>query len=230
MKLPLPLISGRLVRRYQRFFAEVELDDGRTITAHTPNTGRMMQCAIPGYPVLVSAAANRSRKLPWTLELIKVNGFWVDTNTQRSNRVVEEGLRNDLIAGLTGYKVQPEYAFGASRLDFMLEKGGKRVLLEVKNVTLCINETTACFPDAVTIRGQKHLRELYQARLEGYRTAVLFLVQRGEANTFSPADHIDPDYGRWLRKANEAGVEIFAYRTLITECETRIDQPLPVLL
>lgn len=230
MRLPAPLFPGVLRRRYQRFLAEVELDDGRLVTAHTPNTGSMLQCAVPGHRVLVSAAANPLRKLPFTLELIAVNGHWVDTHTHRTNRVVEEGLRNGTIAELAGYNVIPEYRYGASRIDFLLERAAERTLVEVKNVTLCCAPTIACFPDAVTTRGQKHLRELASARQQGLRAVIFFLVQRGEAESFAPADAIDPVYGRLLREVVAAGVEVLAYRTRVMPEENCIATRIPVEL
>ena len=230
MKLPQPLLEGCLLRRYQRFLTDVELADGCVVTAHTPNTGSMKQCAVPGHRVLLSSSDNPKRKLPYTLELIEVNGHWVDTHTHRTNRVVEEGLRQGAIAPLAGYQVRAEYPFGASRLDFMLENEREKVLVEVKNVTLCCEPTVACFPDAVTTRGQKHLRELMAARQQGYRTVIFFLVQRGEAEAFTPVDAIDPDYGRLLRQAAACGVEVMAYRSLVTPTENRVGPPLSVLL
>jgi sugar fermentation stimulation protein A len=230
MQLPGPLLSGKLVRRYKRFFAEVELDDGTIVTAHTPNTGSMKQCAVPGYPVLISRADDPKRKLKYTLELIRVNKRWVDTHTQRTNRIVEEALRSDWIDGLKGYQVTPEYRFGESRIDFYLEKGVERILLEVKNVTLCCNETLACFPDAVTTRGQKHLRELLAAKEQGFRAIIFFLVQRSEAEAFSPADDIDPQYGRLLREVTAQGVEAVAYKTEVTTKTTRVAQQIKVVL
>jgi sugar fermentation stimulation protein A len=230
MKLPTPLIEGRLLRRYLRFFADVELADGRVVTAHTANTGSMRDCAIPGYPVLLSLAAGAKRKLLYNLELIRVNGHWVDIHTQRSNRVVEEALRGGWIADFAGFSVRPEYRFGDSRLDFFLQRGEERVLLEVKNVTLTEGKGIACFPDAVTLRGQKHLRELLQAVKEGYRGVIFFLVQRGEAVGFCPADNIDPEYGRLLRQAVAGGVEAMAWRSVVSPEENRVGERLPILL
>lgn len=230
MLLPHPLLAGRLLRRYQRFFADVELSDGRIITAHTPNTGSMKQCAVPGHRVLLSTSANPARKLPFTWELVEVNGHWVDVNTQRANRVVEEALRSGVLPELAGGVVRPEYAWGASRFDFLVERGEERTLLEVKNVTLCCGDRVACFPDAVTERGQKHLRELLRAKGEGWRAVIFFLVQRGEAESFTPADAIDPEYGRLLREAVAGGVEALAYRTLVTTATVTIDRALPVML
>jgi sugar fermentation stimulation protein A len=230
MQLPQPLLEGRLLRRYQRFFAEVELLDGRRVTAHTPNTGSMQQCAVAGHRVLLSTSANPARKLPYTWELVEVDGHWADVNTQRANRVVEEALRAGTLPDFAGGTVRPEFPWGISRFDFLLERPGERALLEVKNVTLCCAERMACFPDAVTERGQKHLRELLRARQEGWRAAVFFLVQRGEAQAFTPADAIDPEYGRLLRAAVAGGVEALAYRTLITPEMVTIDRALPVVL
>jgi sugar fermentation stimulation protein A len=230
MHLPSPLKSGILLRRYKRFLADIQLDSGEEITAHTPNTGSMMQCAVPGYRVLVSTSDNPNRKYQYTLELIEVNRSWVDTNTLRANRVVEEGLRQGGISDLQGYNVQPEYRFGESRIDFFLEKGESKVLIEVKNVTLCCDTKKACFPDAVTIRGQKHLRELIAAVAQGYRGIILFLVQRGEARSFSPADEIDSEYGRLLREAVAYGVEPLAIQTAVTPETVSLARELPVVL
>ena len=230
MKLPTPLYPGRLLRRYQRFFADIELDDGRIVTAHTPNTGSMLQCAIPGHRVLISAAANPLRKLPWTLELIEVNGSWVDTHTHRTNRVVEEGLRSGAIAEFVGYDVRAEVPYHDSRIDFLLQRGGEQVFVEVKNVTLCLPPEVASFPDAVTARGQKHLRELARARAEGYRAVIFFLVQRAEATAFTPADAIDPLYGQLLREVTAAGVEVLAYRSVVTKEMTSVGVRIPVCL
>jgi sugar fermentation stimulation protein A len=229
MQLPAPLIEGRLLKRYKRFFADIELADGTVVTAHTPNTGSMSQCAVPGYRVLISANDDPKRKLKYTLELIRVNDHWVDTHTQRTNRVVEEALRNEKIAEFSGYRVRREFRYGASRIDFFLEKAEARVLLEVKNVTLCEN-SVARFPDAVTTRGQKHLLELKEAAHQGYSGVIFFLVQRAEATSFSPADEIDPEYGRLLREVVAAGVTPLAYKTLVSPQENRVGSRIPVVL
>ncbi len=229
MRLPGPLIEGRLLKRYKRFFADIELVDGAIVTAHTPNTGSMLQCAVPGYPVLISGNDDPKRKLKYTLELIRVNNHWVDTHTQRTNRIVEEALRSNQIAEYTGYQIQREFRFGASRIDFFLEKAEEKVLLEVKNVTMC-NDLIAKFPDAVTLRGQKHLLELKDAVEQGYTGVIFFLVQRAEATSFSPADEIDPEYGRLLREVVAAGVVPLAYKTIVCPQENRIGVRIPVVL
>jgi sugar fermentation stimulation protein A len=230
MDLPQPLFEGCLLRRYKRFLADVELLDGRVVTAHTPNTGSMRQCAEPGLKVLLSRSDNPKRKLAWSWELVEVNDCWVDINTQRANRVVEEALRSGGLAGFEGYSVRSEFPFASSRIDFMLEGFGEKVLLEVKNVTLCCAPDVACFPDAVTLRGQKHLRELARAVGQGWRGLIFFLVQRSEAHSFTPADAIDPAYGRLLREVAAAGVEVMAYRTAVSPAATTVAQALPLEL
>jgi sugar fermentation stimulation protein A len=230
MVLPQPLVAGRLVRRYKRFLADIELEDGSLVTAHTPNTGSMQQCAVPGQQVLLSKSDNPKRKLAWSWELVRVNEHWVDINTHRANRVVEEALRNNVLRCFQNYSVRPEFPFAESRIDFMLEGANEKVLLEVKNVTLCCQPGVACFPDAVTKRGQKHLRDLMLAKEQGWRAVIFFLVQRGDAQTFSPADEIDAEYGRLLREAVSYGVEALAYRTLVSPESSKVDQPIPIRL
>jgi sugar fermentation stimulation protein A len=230
MKLPQPLIEGRLVRRYKRFLADVELQDGTLVTAHTPNTGSMKQCAQPGQTVLLSQSNNPQRKLAWSWELVQVNDHWVDINTHRANRVVEEALLTGAVSDFRNYTVRPEFPFANSRIDFMLEGRGERVLLEVKNVTLCCEPGLACFPDAVTVRGQKHLRDLMEAKQAGWRAVIFFLVQRGEAEAFTPAIEIDAEYARLLGEAVASGVEALAYRTIVSPQETHIDMQISVQL
>ena len=166
----------------------------------------------------------------WSWELVEVDGHWVDINTHRANRVVEEALSNDVIPELAGYEVNPEFTFADSRIDFMLQGETEKVLLEVKNVTLCCEPEIACFPDAVTTRGQKHLRDLMLAVEQGWRAVIFFLVQRGEAKAFQPADSIDPKYGMLLREASAAGVKVLAYRTSVSQEENRVDKQLYILL
>ena len=230
MVLPQPLVAGRLVRRYKRFLADIELEDGSLVTAHTPNTGSMQQCAVPGQQVLLSKSDNPKRKLAWSWELVRVNEHWVDINTHRANRVVEEALRNNVLRCFQNYSVRPEFPFAESRIDFMLEGENDKVLLEVKNVTLCCQPGVACFPDAVTKRGQKHLRDLMLAKEQGWRAVIFFLVQRSDAQTFSPADEIDAEYGRLLREAVSCGVEALAYRTRVSPESSKVDRQIPIRL
>ncbi|MDY0189713.1 MAG: DNA/RNA nuclease SfsA [Desulfuromonas sp.] len=233
MKLP-ELTAGRLLRRYKRFLADIELEDGRQITVHTPNTGSMTQCAVAGSKVLFSQSSNEKRKYPCTLELIEVAGSWVDINTQRSNKVVGEALISGAIEGLAGYQVLSEKKLVASRIDFLLEpeedSQQQRVWLEVKNVTLMGSSVCACFPDAVTERGRRHLQELILARQQGDRAVIFFLIQRAEAKLFSPAVDIDPAYAQQLRDALVAGVEVYAGQSATTPDSTQIVRRLPVVV
>jgi sugar fermentation stimulation protein A len=231
MKLATPLLSGRLLRRYQRFLADVELDDGTLVTAHTPNTGSMKGCAVPGSRVLLSRSGNPGRKYPYSWELVHADGLWVGINTMLPNRLVHEGILNGTISELAGYStIRPEVPYGTgSRIDLLLSGERGKCYVEVKNVTL-VEGGRALFPDAVSARGQKHLHELMEVVRRGERGVNLFVVQRGDGESLSPADSIDPAYGRVLREAAQAGVELLAYRALVSEEEIILRQRLPVLL
>ncbi len=210
------LIQGILIKRYKRFLADISLADGKKITAHCPNSGRMTGCADPGSVVFVSPASNPKRKLQYTWELTKLaKNNWIGVNTMRTNRIVEEALRNQKILELdSGLSLQREVNYGKnSRIDFLLtESNATKIYLEVKNVSL-VENGTALFPDAVTKRGQKHLKELIGVVESGNRGVMFYLVNRQDAAVFQPADHIDPNYARLLRQAKKSGVEIFVYQT-----------------
>ena len=230
MRLP-PLIAGTLIRRYKRFLADVLLEDGDVITAHCPNTGSMQGCATPGSRVFLSRSSNPGRKYPFGWELVEADGFWVGINTGLPNRLAREAIENGTVAELQGYEtIRPEVPYGeSSRIDLLLEGSTGRCFVEVKNVTL-VDDGKALFPDAVTTRGQKHLQELMRVVREGDRGVIFFNVQRGDGNSVSPADMIDPEYGRLLRLALENGVEALAYRALVTPEEIRLTERLPVIL
>lgn len=228
MKLP-PLVEGRLIRRYKRFLADVELSGGRVVTAHCPNSGSMKGCAHPGGRVWLSHSNNPSRKLAYTWELAEVGGFMIGLNTGLPNKLVHEAIENGTIDELQGYSsIRPEVPYGErSRIDLLLEGPAGRCYVEVKNVTL-VDDGRALFPDAVTTRGQKHLYELMRVVREGDRGVIFFTVQRGDGNSVSPADAIDPEYGRLLRLAVANGVEALAYRADISVEEIRLTEHLPV--
>ncbi|MHC4470703.1 MAG: DNA/RNA nuclease SfsA [Planctomycetota bacterium] len=213
MRLPEPLLPGRLLRRYQRFLADVRLDDGSEVTAHCPNPGSMLGCLRVGGRVLLSRSANPKRKLACTWELARVGRIWVGVNTLRTNRIVEEALRRGRVAELRGYEsIRAEAPLGERRrIDFLLKSAGKRCYVEVKNVTL-VEGRTALFPDSVTTRGRAHLEELATAVLSGHRSIMLYLVNRPDAEAAAPAREIDPDYAETLADAVERGVETLAYR------------------
>jgi sugar fermentation stimulation protein A len=230
LKLPL-LIPGTLVKRYKRFLADIALEDGSTVTVHCPNSGSMKGCAIPGSRVYISRSGNAGRKYPFTWELVETDGVWAGINTALPNRLVHEAISNGIAAELQGYTtIRPEVPYGEhSRIDLMLESHNRRCFVEVKNVTL-VEKGLALFPDAVTIRGQKHLQELMRVVREGDRGVIFFTVQRGDGVSVSPADMIDPEYGRLLRMALQNGVEALAYRALVSPTEIILTKPLPVFV
>ncbi len=225
-----PLLAGRLVRRYKRFLADVELADGGTVTAHCPNSGSMLACAQPGRPVYLSRHDDPRRKLKYTWQLIDMPTSLVGVNTQVPNRLVQLGVGGGRVPELSGYgHLKREVKTGRhTRLDMVLEQAGRRTcFVEVKNCTL-VTDGEACFPDAVTSRGLKHLQELQRLTAEGFRAVIFFLVQRMDARIFHPADHIDAAYGRELRRAVENGVQILAYDVAIDFETIRIRRPVPV--
>jgi len=226
-----PLTPGTLIRRYKRFLADVDLDDGTTVTAHCPNSGSMKGCAAPGSRVYLSRSSNPGRKYPFTWELVESDGFWAGINTSLPNRLVHEAIENGTAIELQGYEaIRAEVPYGEhSRIDLLLESPVQRCFVEVKNVTL-VENNRALFPDAVTTRGQKHLNELMRVVREGDRGVIFFTVQRGDGCTVSPADDIDPEYGRLLRLAIQSGVEAFAYRALVTPEEILLTERLPVVV
>lgn len=227
-----PLIEGRLIKRYKRFLADVELAGGETVTAHCPNSGSMRGCALEGSPVWLSQSDNPKRKLKYTWELVQVPGTLIGINTMVPNRLVKSAIENKEIEELMGYdQVRPEVKTSeGTRLDLALE-GRDRVAcyVEIKNCTL-VEEGMAMFPDAVTTRGQKHLDELMRLKKEGFRAAVFFLIQRMDATRFSPAAGIDPAYAEKLKQAGENGVEIITRDTRIDTAVIRINRPVPVYL
>lgn len=211
------LIPGTLIRRYKRFLADVRLEDGSTVTAHCPNSGSMKACCQPGRPVYLSYHDNPNRKLKYTWELIDMPTSLVGVNTQVPNRLVAHAIASNEVTELNGYDtVRREVKVGTrSRIDILLESPDRRpCYVEVKNCTL-VTEGLATFPDAVTVRGQKHLAELQELVSAGCRCAMFFLIQRMDAHRFSPADHIDPDYGSKLRQAARHGVDVLVYDTRI---------------
>ncbi len=231
MNLPQPLYRGKLIRRYKRFLADVELEDGSTVTAHCPNSGSMKGCNEPGMPVLLSRSDNPKRKLKYTWELVKANGIWVGIHTGYPNKLVREAIEAGTISELQGYtNIRPEVKYGKnSRVDLLLEGQDGLCYVEIKNVTL-VENGLALFPDAVTTRGQKHLLELMEMVKTGHRAIIFFVVQRADGSAMAPADRIDPEYGRLLRRAVANGVEALAYRAEITPTHIRLTTRLPVLL
>ncbi len=226
MRFASQLVEGVLIRRYKRFLADVRLSNGEVITAHTPNTGSMLGCAEPGSRVWIRDSGNPARKYPWSWEISETReGTKVGINTLLSNHLVREGIDSGVITELAGYdRIRSEVRYGAerSRVDLLLEKDdGPNCYVEVKNVTAAEGDV-AFFPDAPTVRGVKHLRELMEMVKQGGRAVLFFCVQREDVCAVRPADHIDPEYGCALREAAANGVEIIAYQTSISLQEIKL--------
>lgn len=228
-----PCREARLVKRYKRFLADIEFDDGTTATAHCPNTGSMKSCLEPGVRVLVSEAKNPARKLKWTLEFSVIDGGLVGLNTWIPNKVVSEALQKKRIPTFERYaslRTEVKYGGQGSRIDVLLESPGK-CFIEIKNATLYdTNQDGILFPDAVTTRGQKHLEELMAQVKLGHRAVLLFLVNRSEGGFLSVADEIDPEYGRLIRESFQSGVEILAYRVKSSHEAIELSDPVPIKL
>ncbi|RMF73178.1 MAG: DNA/RNA nuclease SfsA [Acidobacteria bacterium] len=230
MRFVPPLVSGRLLGRRKRFFADVRLDDGRTVVAHLPNTGSMRGCSTPGSRCWIAPAAGRGRRLAWTLELVESGGVLVSVNTARTNALVAEALARGGIPPLAGAaRIAREVRVGDSRLDFVLERAGRRTLVEVKNVSL-VEDGLALFPDAPTARGRRHLELLADRARRGERAVMLFVVARADGKALAPAEAIDPAYAEALRRAAAAGVEVLARRARITPARIELGGAVPVRL
>ncbi len=222
MILPQPLLRGTLVRRYNRFMADVVLDSAITVTAHCPNSGSMLSVNTPGSEVWLSPATDPNRKLKYTWELIRVGEALVGINTHRANGIVAEALSRGAIAELCGYTdMRREVRYGSkSRIDLLLQSPNcPNCYVEVKNVTLkrtLADGSLAEFPDAVTARGTKHLVELAEVVKRGERAVMMYLLQRSDSDTFAIAADIDPMYAAALAQAKAVGVEVLAYRCCVT--------------
>lgn len=232
MDLPQPLFMGTLVRRYKRFLADVVLDDGRELTVHCANSGAMTGMNSPGLRVLVSDSGNSRRKLRHTLERVHVGSTWVGVNTARPNHVVAEAVERGLVEPLAGYSTlrREVRCDGASRLDLLLEHPDRpRCWVEVKSATLA-HDGVACFPDAVTARGLRHVEALRALVAAGDRACLFFLVGRTDCTSFRPADEVDPAYGSALREAVASGVEVMVYDVRHRLDATVVGSPLDVCL
>lgn len=235
MRFAQPLEQGRLVRRHKRFLADIITDEGEALCIHCPNTGSMLNCMGEGARVWFQRSSDPRRKLPGTWELVETpQGRLACVNTARANPLVEEALLNGQIAELAGFStLKREVAYGVenSRVDFRLDYAGTAAFVEVKSVTLGFAETpVAAFPDAVTTRGARHLRELATLARAGVRAVQLYCVNLSGIEAVRPAGEIDPAYAAALREAQAAGVEVLAYGVDLSVEELRIAGRLPVLL
>lgn len=235
MRFNPPLEEGRLLRRYKRFLADIETTTGELLTIHCPNTGSMLNCMVEGGQVWFSRSNDPKRKLPGTWEISETpQGRLACVNTGRANGLVEEALRAGLISELNGFiglKREVPYGQENSRIDFRLDYPDGPAYVEVKSVTLGFDGTpVAAFPDAVTQRGAKHLRELASLAREGVRAVQLYCVNLSGIDAVRPAQEIDPGYAAALREARAAGVEVLAYGVRLTAEQVCIDRRLEVLL
>jgi sugar fermentation stimulation protein A len=234
MEFKTPLIEATLLRRYKRFLADVRLADGEVITVHTANTGSMLGCSEPGSRVWLSRSESTTRKYPYSWEITETAaGVLVGINTALPNSLVREAIEAGAIGELQGYRsLRGEVPFGAerSRIDWLLQDDGEKAdcYVEVKNVTAAVADT-AIFPDAVSARGAKHLRELIGVVATGHRGVLCFCVQRGDVTAVRPADEIDPVYGETLRRALHSGVEVIAYQAEVSTFGIVLQRCLPVV-
>lgn len=225
------LIKGTLIKRYKRFKADVKLRNGHIVTALCPNTGSMKSCSEPGRPVYLSRHNRPDRKLKYTWELIEMPTSLVGVNTGIPNKLVKKTIENKIIKELSDFKkIRSEVKYGEnSRIDILLENHNEKTFIEVKNCTF-MEKGICYFPDAVTSRGLKHLRELQREVLTGNRAVMFYLIQRMDVTLFEPASHIDPLYSEELKKAYSNGVEIFAYDVNIDTKGIAINRPVPFKL
>ncbi len=225
MKFTNSLINGKLIKRYKRFFADVEVNN-KIITAHCPNTGSMLGLLEKGNKVWISRADDPKRKLKFTLEMIKVKNKIIGINTHRANRIVEHGLQNKLLDEFTSIKkIKAEFKYAEdTRFDFLCDK----YLIEVKNVTLNRKKDVAEFPDSITSRGSKHLKKLTESIDKGFKPYVLFLVQIQNISKFRIAKDIDSDYYKNFIEAKKKGLKFIAYRCKLNSKEIVIEKKIRV--
>jgi sugar fermentation stimulation protein A len=209
------LLKGILVKRYKRFFADIELTSGELVTAHCPNTGPMTSVSTVGSLVYISTANDPKRKLKYTWEMIDVNGIWIGINTSLPNKIIGSMLDRHLLPELEPYQsFKPEVAYGVekSRIDFLLTNtDSTTIYVEIKNTTWH-DGNIALFPDTVTTRGQKHLRELISVIGQNTKSALIYFVNRSDCDRFRAGEEADPEYAKLLNLAIDAGVKILPYR------------------
>lgn len=220
------VISGRFIARPNRFIAHVEVD-GEAVIAHVKNTGRCKELLVPGATVYLQRAEVPARKTLYDLIAVEKGPLLINMDAQAPNRVFAEWARTGGIPGLT--LLRPETTWGSSRFDFYWESATERGFVEVKGVTL-EKDGGAYFPDAPTLRGVKHLKELTAARQQGYRAAVCFVIQMTGIKSFSPNDETHPEFGDTLRRAAQSGVEVWAYGCQVTPDSLVLSEPVPVRL
>ena len=247
MKFEFPLLKGKWIKRYKRFMVDLDLGQGEELTVHSANTGSMKNCYVENGDAWYWDSKNEKRKYPHSLELTETpSGHVACINTSRPNYLVAEAIQNGTVVELQDFdKLKTEVRYGGekSRIDILLSGGEKDIYVEVKNTTLLekttggqpdengsFEEGRGYFPDSVSDRASKHLRELMLMVEQGHRGVIFFCVNHTGIQSVSPADHIDTLYGQLLREAQEKGVEILAYQSEITDTEIKLNKKLPVIL
>ena len=223
------LISGLFVKRYKRFFVDIKINN-RIITAHCPNTGSMFGLLKKDNKVWISKSNNPKRKLKYTLEIIEDTGSKIGVNTLSANKIILYALQKNLIKEFNNIKeIKPETKFGKkTRFDFLIINGKDKVFIEVKNVTLSRKKGLAEFPDAVTTRGLKHIRELLKAGKKNYKIFILFLIQRDDCKSFTIAKDIDPNYEKSLKKAVKNNLKILCYDCKFSQERIKLNKRIKV--
>ncbi len=229
IRFPRPLVPGRFIRRLNRFAALVNTQ-GREERVHVRNSGRLHELLRPGRRVLLDPAATSGRRTRFTLALVRLPSGYVSADAHLPNTLVAEGLRSRSIPGLVGHRVlRREPPLGSGRADFLLARGGRQCLLEVKSVTL-VQDGVALFPDAPTVRGRTHLEHLIAGRRCGLAAAVLFVIQRADVRAFAPNQEADPKFSAALRLAVRAGIRVQALTCHVDAMGVRLAASVPVLL
>ena len=230
MKFSKPLIKGKFVKRYKRFFADVKVNKS-IITAHCPNTGSMMGLLNENNDAWVSKNDDPKRKLKFTLEILKSKNNLIGINTHLANKLVLEGLKNNSFLEFKNLEyIQPEVFYNKdTRFDFLVSKKNKKSFIEVKNVTLIRDNKNSEFPDAITTRGSKHIKTLIEASKKGYQCYVLFLVQISNCKYFKIAKDIDKEYYENYKYAKKVGVNFIAYNCKIGSKEIKVDKKVKII-
>jgi sugar fermentation stimulation protein A len=230
MQLKNDLIQGLFIKRYKRFFADINVSD-KILTAHVANTGSMKTCLGENWPALLSFHDSPTRKLKYSLEMVHNGKTWIGINTSLTNALAIEAITLGLIPELKGYnQLKPEVKIGQSRIDILLSNNEfDQCYVEVKNVTLRDDSGHCLFPDAVTERGQKHLHELLDLKLKGIRTVMLFIVQREDVNSFKIENPIDVKYTELLKEVMAKGVEVLVYQCRLNPKEIIVHRKLDIV-
>lgn len=231
MKFDSELKRGRLIKRYKRFLADVELDCGEIVTAHCPNTGGMLGCQEKGSLVWLRYAPSPKRKLDYSWELASTESdALVGIYSAKANQLVEEAWKSGSLKAFKEYsELKREVKVGSSRLDLLFSNESGQCYVEVKSVTASTEPGVALFPDARTLRGVKHLQELVLLKQEGHRVAMIFCVQRGDADALRTAPEFDAGYAEQFKYACEMGVEAYAYVCEVTPEYIRIEREIEIL-